>query len=103
VLYLSLTGPGDMVSRGTLFSGDRVGVGGPGLARGGAKPLEWGMGRSPMVTGRGAGGAPVYRRSCTMKRFPVNKSKSASKFRKNVSHIKAINLIGAPMRGGIRL
>lgn len=33
----------------------------------------------------------------------VNKRHSARKFRKNISHTKAINLRGAPMRGGIRL
>lgn len=37
------------------------------------------------------------------RRFNVSKGKSASKFRRQVSHTKAINLRGAPMRGGIRL
>lgn len=36
-------------------------------------------------------------------RSRVNKSKSARRFRKNVSKTKLINLKGAPMRGGIRL
>lgn len=38
-----------------------------------------------------------------MKRFSVNKRKSAKVFRSQVSRTKAINLKGAPMRGGIRL
>jgi len=33
----------------------------------------------------------------------VNKGRSARQFRGNVSHTKAANLRGAPMRGGIRL
>lgn len=36
-------------------------------------------------------------------RNPANKSRSASKFRNNTQRTKAINLKGAPMRGGIRL
>lgn len=36
-------------------------------------------------------------------RRPVSKHGSARKFRRNISHTKAINLRGAPMRGGIRL
>ena len=36
-------------------------------------------------------------------RRPVNKHKSARKFKRNGMHTKAINLRGAPMRGGIRL
>lgn len=36
-------------------------------------------------------------------RHGVNKGKSAGKFRRNVSHTKALNMKGAPMRGGIRL
>lgn len=36
-------------------------------------------------------------------RRPVSKGKSARSFRKGVSRTKAINLRGAPMRGGIRL
>ena len=38
-----------------------------------------------------------------MKRFHVNKGKSANKFRKHVSHTKAVNLPRVPMRGGWRL
>lgn len=38
-----------------------------------------------------------------MKRFPVNKAKSARSFRHQVGKTKAINMRGAPMRGGIRL
>lgn len=38
-----------------------------------------------------------------MRRNRVNKAKSARKFRRNVSHTKALNMRGAPMRGGIRL
>lgn len=37
-----------------------------------------------------------------MKRFPVNKAKSASSFRRAVSKTKAINVKGS-QRGGIRL
>lgn len=37
-----------------------------------------------------------------LKRFGVNKRKSARKFRRNVSKTKAANFSG-PMRGGIRL
>lgn len=37
-----------------------------------------------------------------MRRMPVNKYRSASKFRRQVGKTKAIN-ISAPMRGGIRL
>jgi len=37
-----------------------------------------------------------------MHRMPVNKRKSAGKFRKNVGKTKAINFAGV-MRGGIRL
>lgn len=33
----------------------------------------------------------------------VNKHKSAAKFRKHVSHTKAVNVAPHPMRGGIRL
>lgn len=36
-------------------------------------------------------------------RHPVNKHKSAKKFRKQVHHTKALNMKAAPMRGGIRL
>lgn len=36
------------------------------------------------------------------KRFPVNKSKSAGKFRSNIKRTKGANLI-SPMRGGFRL
>lgn len=38
-----------------------------------------------------------------MKRYPVNKFKSAKKFRRNVGKTKLVNLKAAPMRGGIRL
>lgn len=38
-----------------------------------------------------------------MRRQPVNKSKSAAQFRRNVSHTKAANVRQGPMRGGIRL
>lgn len=37
-----------------------------------------------------------------MKRFNVNKSHSAAKFRGNVSRTKAANLPRTVMRGGIR-
>lgn len=37
-----------------------------------------------------------------MKRYDVNKAKSAKKFRGQVSRTKAANF-AAPMRGGIRL
>lgn len=38
-----------------------------------------------------------------MKRFPVNKARGARKFSKSVGKTKALNMRGAPMRGGIRL
>lgn len=38
-----------------------------------------------------------------VKRYSVNKHKSAKSFRHNVGHTKAINMRAAPMRGGIRL
>lgn len=38
-----------------------------------------------------------------MKRIPVNKRKSAGKFRRHVGKTKLVNLKTAPMRGGIRL
>lgn len=38
-----------------------------------------------------------------MKRFAVNKAKSAKKFRRNISHTKAANVQQGPMRGGWRL
>lgn len=38
-----------------------------------------------------------------VKRSGVNKSSSAHKFRKNVSHTKYANVRPAPMRGGFRL
>lgn len=38
-----------------------------------------------------------------MRRHPVNKSKSASQFRRNTSHTKAANIKPGTMRGGIRL
>lgn len=36
-------------------------------------------------------------------RNPVNKSRSAKSFRKNVSRTKSPNVRGMPMRGGYRL
>jgi len=38
-----------------------------------------------------------------LKRRPVSKHKSASKFRKHTKHTKAPNMQAAPMRGGWRL
>ncbi len=38
-----------------------------------------------------------------MKRFPVNKHKSAKSFKHGVQKTKAANMRAAPMRGGIRL
>lgn len=38
-----------------------------------------------------------------MKRMHVNKRKSASKFRKQISHTKSVNVAQGPMRGGWRL
>lgn len=38
-----------------------------------------------------------------MHRHGVNKHKSASHFKRNVQKTKALNMRGAPMRGGIRL
>lgn len=38
-----------------------------------------------------------------MKRHHVNKHRSASQFRHNVSHTKAANVRQGPARGGIRL
>lgn len=38
-----------------------------------------------------------------MRRSPVNKHRSARKFRSQSAHTKAANLRGNPMRGGIRL
>lgn len=38
-----------------------------------------------------------------MRRSPVNKSTSARQFRSKSAKTKALNLRGAPMRGGIRL
>ena len=37
------------------------------------------------------------------KRHPVNKRKSAAKFRHDVKHTKAPNVAQGPMRGGWRL
>lgn len=37
------------------------------------------------------------------KRYGANKSSHARKFRRQVSHTKAVNISGMPMRGGIRL
>lgn len=36
-------------------------------------------------------------------RSHVNKHRSAKVFRRHVKHTKALNMKGAPMRGGIRL
>lgn len=38
-----------------------------------------------------------------VKRRPVNKSESASKFRRSVGKTKVSNVVRAPMRGGWRL
>lgn len=38
-----------------------------------------------------------------IKRYGVNKSKSAAKFRRNVGRTRAPNIFANPMRGGIRL
>lgn len=38
-----------------------------------------------------------------MHRYSVNKRKSAGKFKSHIGKTKALNLRGAPMRGGIRL
>lgn len=38
-----------------------------------------------------------------LSRSPVNKQRSASKFRKHVKHTKAANMQHTPMRGGWRL
>lgn len=38
-----------------------------------------------------------------MKRFHVNKRKSAGKFRHHMRHTKSPNVAQAPMRGGWRL
>lgn len=38
-----------------------------------------------------------------MRRSPVNKGRSARQFRSKVGRTKALNMRGAPMRGGIRL
>lgn len=38
-----------------------------------------------------------------MFRRPVNKRRSASRFKRNVSRTKAANVRAGPMRGGIRL
>lgn len=38
-----------------------------------------------------------------MRRMPVNKFKSAKKFRHHVSRTKVVNLKGGLARGGIRL
>ena len=38
-----------------------------------------------------------------MKRYPVNKRRSAAQFRSKSERTKAINLAGPPMRGGSRL
>lgn len=38
-----------------------------------------------------------------MRRFSVNKGKSARKFRSNVGRTKRINVAPPPMRGGYRI
>lgn len=38
-----------------------------------------------------------------MRRYGVNKGRSARKFKKHMGKTKAINMKAAPMRGGIRL
>lgn len=38
-----------------------------------------------------------------MKRFAVNKHKSAKVFKKHIGRTKSPNMRAAPMRGGIRL
>lgn len=38
-----------------------------------------------------------------MKRFPVNKARSANQFRRNVGRTKAINFRTVAMRGGYRM
>lgn len=38
-----------------------------------------------------------------MRRFSVNKRKSAGKFRRNTSRTKGANIAPPPMRGGYRL
>jgi len=38
-----------------------------------------------------------------MHRHHVNKHKSAHHFKRNIKRTKAPNMMGAPMRGGIRL
>lgn len=38
-----------------------------------------------------------------MHRVPVNKHRSAKKFKKQISRTKEMNIKTAPMRGGIRL
>lgn len=38
-----------------------------------------------------------------MRRSPVNKHKSAKRFRNDTRHTKAPNMVNAPMRGGWRL
>lgn len=46
---------------------------------------------------------PRTNRSNNMHRKHVNKHKSARTFKHNTTKTKALNLRGAPMRGGIRL
>lgn len=38
-----------------------------------------------------------------VKRYGVSKGRSAGKFRSNVRRTNSLNIISAPMRGGIRL
>lgn len=66
---------------------------------------------SPILgLGYGGGPSPPSRplhqdcfKEIFMHRYPVNKGKSAHKFKSNVGRTKSINMKGAPMRGGIRL
>lgn len=38
-----------------------------------------------------------------MRRYKVNKSRSARKFRSNAGHTKRMNVAPPPMRGGFRI
>ncbi|QXP07981.1 MAG: hypothetical protein [Arizlama microvirus] len=44
-----------------------------------------------------------FKKEFIVKRFNVNKGKSARKFRSNIKHTKAPNIHSAPQRGGWRL
>lgn len=57
-----------------------------------------------MVLGDTEGGTKKGVRAVRpLKRKPVNKRRSAGKFRKHAGKTKSANVKGAPMRGGIRL